>query len=416
MQRNTWKRALVALVVAGLIPKAGWSQVPLGGEFQVNAYATGRQWQPAVASSADGSFVVVWTGVQDGSAYGVFARRFSASGTPEGALDTLVNSYTTNSQASPAVAVTATGGLVVAWESAQQDGYGYGVFAQRYDDSLQPQGGEFRVNPYTLGHQRRASVASAGGVDFVVGWGGPGDGGDSDDIFVRRYGPSGVPQGSEFRVNSYTTGSQLAPSIVSDAAGNFTAVWISFGQDGSGGGAFGQRFSASGAPLGGEFQVDITTMGHQTLPVVAHDASGNFVVAWASYDEFSFGVWARRYDGLGTAQGPPFQVNEYTTSQQAGQDVAMLGDGSFVVVWDSLHQDGSFAGVYGRMFDASGAAAGGEFRVNSHTTGQQRFPSVSANSNGNFVVVWESYEQDGSSVGIFGQRFARDLIFRDGFD
>jgi hypothetical protein len=42
-------------------------------------------------------------------------------------------------------------------------------------------------------------------------------------------------------------------------------------------------------------------------------------------------------------------------------------------------------------------------------------PVFQVNANGNFVAVRQSYGQDGSSYGVFGQRYG-DLIFRDGFE
>jgi hypothetical protein len=42
-------------------------------------------------------------------------------------------------------------------------------------------------------------------------------------------------------------------------------------------------------------------------------------------------------------------------------------------------------------------------------------PAVAADGAGNFVVVWESYTQDGSSDGIFGAQRLEPL-FSDGFE
>lgn len=47
--------------------------------------------------------------------------------------------------------------------------------------------------------------------------------------------------GSEFQVNSFTTGAQLAPAVVADGTGDFVVVWMADGQDGSSWGVFGQR-------------------------------------------------------------------------------------------------------------------------------------------------------------------------------
>ncbi|MFM2281759.1 MAG: hypothetical protein RLZZ444_3990 [Pseudomonadota bacterium] len=53
-------------------------------------------------------------------------------------VETLVNTQTNNHQNLPAITALADGGWVITWMSAEQDGNGYGIFAQRYaaDGSL----------------------------------------------------------------------------------------------------------------------------------------------------------------------------------------------------------------------------------------------------------------------------------------
>src|SRR6185295_5105541 len=79
-----------------------------------------------------------------------------------------VNSYTTNFQRNASVAVDANGGFVIVWESALQDGSNYGVFGRRFGASGIAQGGEFRVNTYTTDDQQSAAVASDANGNFVV--------------------------------------------------------------------------------------------------------------------------------------------------------------------------------------------------------------------------------------------------------
>ena len=98
-------------------------------------------------------------------------------------------------------------------------------------------------------------------------------------------------------------------------------------------------------------------------------------------------------------------MNTYTTSNQAGPAVARDVNGNFVVVWNGNYQDGSGFGIFGQRINASGTAQGSEFRLNTYTTGNQIGPAVVSDANANFVVVWQSYLQDGSSYGIFGRRF-----------
>ena len=44
----------------------------------------------------------------------------------------------------------------------------------------------------------------------------------------RAAAAQGDPLGPEFRINTYTTDSQLVPALASDSCGNFVVVWQSF--------------------------------------------------------------------------------------------------------------------------------------------------------------------------------------------
>jgi hypothetical protein len=157
--------------------------------------------------------------------------------------------------------------------------------------------------------------------------------------------------------------------------------------------------------LGAEFQVNTYTTGLQRYGVVAASPDGRFVVAWTSYgqDGSGGGIFARRFDHDGTPLGVEFRVNTYTTSDQSLATLASDAQGNFVVVWRSFPQDGSNVGVFGQRFDAAGAALGAEFQVNTYTTGYQGTPAVAAGAGGAFVVVWAS--SSGPSNNVFGQRF-----------
>ena len=99
----------------------------------------------------------------------------------------------------------------------------------------------------------------------------------------------------------------------------------------------------------------------------------------------------------GAPAGGEFQVNTTTASSQGFPSVAMDSAGNFVVVWESFGQDGSGSGVYAQRYNAAGVAQGSEFLVNTYTTGYQQYPSVAMDGSGNFVVTWQSSGQDGSA-------------------
>src|SRR2546430_13925526 len=70
--------------------------------------------------------------------------------------------------------------------------------------------------------------------------------------------------------------------------------------------------------------------------------------------------------------GPEFRVNTFNANAQGEPAVASDADGDFVMAWESYAQDGSSFGVYAQRYNAAGAAQGGEFRVNTTTAGSQR--------------------------------------------
>ena len=110
-------------------------------------------------------------------------------------------------------------------------------------------------------------------------------------------------------------------------------------------------------------------------------------------------------DGCLNCKFVDFQVNTWTTDDQRWPSIASLSNGGFVVVWESYGQDGSDLGVYAQRFDPNGNKVGSEFRVNTWTTYQQEYPSVASLFDRGFAVVWQSLRQDGSGYSVYGQRF-----------
>jgi hypothetical protein len=405
------RRVLLLVLFVALAPRAAWPQggAPLGPEFRVNSYTTSNQLYPSVARHVGGDFVVVWTSnTQDGAALGVFGQRYSNSGAPLGP-EFRVNTFTTGAQYLPSVAYDGTGNFVVVWNSNGQEG-NLSVFGQRYDFNGAPLGTEFRVNTYTTSDQAFPSVSVNNAGSFVVTWQSYGQDGSNWGVFGQRFGGAGAPLGPEFRVNTYTTSGEFAASVSADLGGNFVVVWHATGEDGSGLGIFGQRYDLTGAPVGGEFRVNTYTTSTQAYPAVATDNGGNFVVVWHSLqqDGSLLGVFGQRYASSGAPLGGEFRVNTYTTSYQQLPDVATDAAGNFVVAWAS-YEDGSTYGIFGQRYDSAGTPLGPEFRVNTFTTNGQNRPAVAADSLGNFVVTWDSQLQDGLGLGVFGQRYGAIL-------
>lgn len=422
-------RTVVATLCAtwSCLGQPAWAQlVPLGGELQLNSYTTDGQLAPAVSVRAGGNFVVVWFSYggdgSDTDLSGIQGQRFDASGAALGSAFE-VNSYTTSFQLHPALGADVDGNFVVAWTSYGSSGSdtdGASVRARRHDAAGTAVGSEFQVNSYTTSQQYNAAVAVDPMGGFLVVWASNGDDGTDGDSFSiqgQRYGPNGLPAGGQFQVNSYTTSAQFDPEVAVDGSGDYVVVWTSSSSDGDGAGIRGRRYDVTGAPIGGEFQVNSYTTGTQTAPAVAADMAGNFVVAWLSYggvgtDTDAQSVQAQRFDASGTLVGGQFEVNSYTTGNQTYPVVAIESGGSFVVAWSSygsLGSDPSLSSIQAQRYDAAGAPIGTQFQVNSYTTDFQNRAAVGLDAAGNFVVAWESdgsAASDASYQSIQAQRYA----------
>lgn len=140
--------------------------------------------------------------------------------------------------------------------------------------------------------------------------------------------------------------------------------------------------------------------GQQAL---AADAAGNYLIVWQSQDQdgAGSGIFAQRFNTFGEPVGTEFQVNSFTAGAQTSPTVAMDVDGDFVVTWSNFGENGW--DIYARRFNAQAEAQGEEFLVNLTTVGDQVYSTIAMDADGDFVVAWQNPDGDGS--GVFARRF-----------
>lgn len=433
------KRISTTLALMGIawVFPWGWlsAQVPVGSEFQVNTYTTDRQRLAKVAMDAEGNFVVVWmsegSGGSDTLLDSIQGQRYGSDGDPRGS-EFQINTYTPNRQVEPDIAVAPSGEFVVTWTSMGSlngDYSGRSVQAQRYTSEGNPQGAQFIVNTYTTYNQWYSSVDVDSEGNFVVAWQSTGTYLSIEDIKAQRFSSDGSSLGSEFQVNTYTTSYQWNPEVGVMPNGDFVVVWASrgsFGGDTSGFSIQGRRYASNGSSQGSQFQINSYTEGYQLHAEVAVSSEGDFTVVWNSAgsnggDTSGLSIQAQRFDSGGSAVGPQFQVNAYTTNSQNFPVIAIDDSGNFMVSWQDNGAPEAYPfpqSVQGRHFSSQGIALGPQFTVNSYTTGNQNGPALAAGPRGNFVVTWFSYGSNGTDDGsgsVQGQR-VRGLLFADGFE
>jgi len=318
-----------------------------------------------------------------------------------------VNERTSQNEWYGDVAMDDEGGFVAVWTSYGQDGSSGGIYGRLFADNSEPIGDEFGVNTTTTGNQTESAVAMNSEGDFVVVWHGPKDVGDSEeDVFGRIFDANGAARGNEFRVNSRTDGRQKYPAVAMADDGHFVVVYESVDypapDDVS---IFGQLFDAAGTRIGGEFRVNEDTMVAR-YPAVAMRSDESFRVVWVK-DTTTKSIWRRDFSAEGTAPYLSVRVNDNLNfSSLTRPDLAFDEVGNCVIVWDAHLTTYEEDDVYVRRYHWSGAPIGGDYMVNSFSSGAQFHPSVAMNDDGKFVIVWQS---DTNSVvpetDIFGQRF-----------
>ena len=157
---------------------------------QVNAYTSGPQKWSTVAMDVKGDFVVTWSSFSQDAAggYGVYAQRFDPTGTAVGS-PFQVNQTTAGNQDLSTVAMDGQGNFFISWTSdSANPANGTDVYVRAYNAQGIAAANETLVNVNLTGNQKDSDVATdLGGDNIVVTWESAGQDGSGYGIYARRY-------------------------------------------------------------------------------------------------------------------------------------------------------------------------------------------------------------------------------------
>lgn len=420
-------------------------------DFQLNTTTSGPQRAPSVGIDDSGDFFAAWqTQHQDGFSWAVFGKRYDAAANAFGA-ESLVNAGTQmGPQINPDVAMTAGGRTVVIWMGPDvpqgteegEGGHKPGIHAHIFNDAgLTTVGAaEVLLATYSAIEDQPSAAAMDAAGNYVVVWQSWEDTGDGSDfgIYAKLFQANGKPidvnenglDDDRMLVNVTKAGSQSAPAVAMDQAGNFVVAWQSALQDGSGAGIYARRYNASYKAWEpeGELLVNVVTVGDQAKPKVALDAAGNFVVVWQSQDGTnpdtspSTGIFGRRWDAALKGWSPQgeFRINAEVLYDQVAPVISMNAAGQFVVAWVGdngvlLNPLDSEKSIFVQWFDTNGQALlAADYLANKYVKDAQEHPALAIAPNGNFVAAWQSINQEmnvegvGNSWGVYANQFVVD--------
>jgi hypothetical protein len=107
--------------------------------------------------------------------------------------------------------------------------------------------------------------------------------------------------------------------------------------------------------------------------------------------------------------GGEFQVNTYTSGDQANPAIGMNPvNGKFIVAWEGYGRDGDApdqSNIYARKFSNIGIPEGNEFLVNDNSAGSQVFPAVAMDTGGDFVITWHGPGDPSTQTDVFAKLY-----------
>ncbi len=390
-------------------------------EEQTTAHELDTFSDSSVASTANGDYVIVWSGSDAAGNQTVYAQRFDFSGAMIGDPINVSSGLPTGDNHSASIAMDDAGNFVVVWtnqtgNTVSADGTPASIYFQRFDASGAMIGGAelVSVGGFSTGSQFNADVSVNSSGAFAITW--HGENVDIiSDVFVSVYDANGVsalgpqtindPNGSaHFEIN--------ASGVIADD-GSVYVVW----DDGPNVHA---RFIDSAGTLGPEFMIPFdlgeTDARHASLDF--DNTTGMLAVA---YQVQIGGQWETRLqivDPTAPANDATPFANQTSVGDQENPSVSFGDDGTLLLTWEGTGA-GDIDGVFGRRFiiatdefgNSYAQAISDEFLINQTTGNGQQGASVAALDSENFVVVW-SGNGPGDADGVFARQFGNQTGYQ----
>ena len=216
------------------------------------------------------------------------------------------------------------------------------------------------------------------------------------------------------------------PTIAADGQGNWVATWHSFGRSAESA-EIAYSYSSDNALTWSPpalLSLDTAEGAHNSndfVPVVATDRHGNWVTVWVTRESPDSGLTAS--GAYSTDNGTTWSDIVSVDGGQGGGSirVAAGSPGEFLAVWDSTYFKPETFGDDGDIFYSRSTDGGVDWFPASNlntdapdfdaATEEDRHPTVAVDGMGNWVVVWESTETLGGTIGS-----EEDLLVSRSFD
>jgi Ca2+-binding RTX toxin-like protein len=393
-------------------------KVTANKQFSVNATTAVADWAADVVAIKDGGWIT-YSGYSN-SYYHALFQRFTSDGVEKGEKTWVANQ---NDSLFPESITALTDGGWVATYTAYGPGgptwtpYRTEVYQLRFDAAGKAVGDIQRVNTFKNLEQWASKSVGLDDGGWVVVWQSNGQDGDDAGIYQQRYSKTGAKVGGETRVNTTTSEAEFPESVASLSDGGWIVSWSVGTYTDSLIGIFTQRYDKAGHKVGGTVRVTDAKMDKHDS-VVTGLSKGGWVVTWAA-DDFPrdalgnvlpgpHGLFQQQYDAQGRKVGGAVAVNTPTKQNQYWYDPDTTALSDGGWVTVWCVNTATGKDIYLQRFSATGVKIDGELRVNTYTAGDQDSPKVTAFANGSWLVSWNG-EGPGDDSGIHQRYFAADI-------
>lgn len=246
---------------------------------------------PSTIQLSNGNTVVVWNGPDIGN-HNTFERGIIGKIINDDIKivvnDFHINVYTKGSQIYPSVNNINGNKFVVTWQSRDQDGDGYGIIAQIFNNDGSKIGNEFLVNTNLISHQTNPKIIGLSDTKFVIVW-------ESKiyqvftyyDIHCQIFNNDGSKFGTEIyisdnfieRSNRYSNDN---PNIIDLLNNKFLIIYDSGKKNARESDIYGKIYNYDGTLYKDMFLINTYSSFDQVSPSVGLLSNGNFVVTWKS--------------------------------------------------------------------------------------------------------------------------------------
>jgi len=351
--------------------------VPTSSKDRVGTAASaGSEYRPGIAP-LNGGFMLGWI-VQTGQGRRVRARMWALDPVVSGGYkpypeweDIAVGETSEVDAESPVALASSDSGLdsVVVWAGEIAKGelgiVGHRIVSPEFGVFQTPEG----IFPIAkdLADQRLPVVVRLNGDTYAVLWEAAleekqepaGEGSDCLGI-IRRLDGKPVTEFNSvwsgmFQLANDVSGSQTMPTGVAVDWGNVLITTFLGTEDT---GILVRSFDLLGAGAIPEVPVYVNPQYEMSMPRIAALHGSRLVVVWKienTPEDQAGGIYMRLLKADLTTLPGPIHVNGYHFDWQSAPQVAHVGGGEFIVVWEScMGQDGDGCGIFARRFDANG--------------------------------------------------------------